>query len=309
MMEPIGRAFRKYMNNPEISQRYKAMIAMIMEDGDVQHFFQEHQDKLTHEIVDKSYSKLYEYVQEKEKIKAGKEAQNPGYEPHLALNAGYIDVVYTPTAETLAKVKEKELRSRIHSMSMPKDVRNATFKDFVQSNERMSAILESLNFIDQYNENPKAHHQALYFVGPFGVGKSYLLGAIAHELALTGHVTTLMHYPTFTMEMKQAIQSNTVNEKIDAVKKTEVLMLDDIGAEANSTWIRDEVLGVILQYRMQEDLPTFFSSNFTLNELEEHFRMGNRGDDEPIKAKRLMERIRFLAREVAIKGKNRRFES
>ncbi|MPN64343.1 Primosomal protein DnaI [bioreactor metagenome] len=110
------------------------------------------------------------------------------------------------------------------------------------------------------------------------------------------------------MEMKQAIQSNTVNEKIDAVKKAEILMLDDIGAEANSTWIRDEVLGVILQYRMQEDLPTFFSSNFTMQQLEEHLRMGNRGDDEPMKAKRLMERIRFLSREVPMTGKNRRFE-
>jgi len=308
-MESIGRAFKKYMNNPEINERYKAMIELVMDDGDVQQFLQEHRENLTQEIIEKSYSKLYEYMQEKEKIKAGKASQNPGYEPHLALNAGYIAVVYTPTAATLAKVKERELKSRIHSMSMPKDVRNATFKDFAQSNERMSAILESLNFIDQYNENPKEHHQALYLYGPFGVGKSYLLGAMAHELALAGHVTTLMHYPTFTMEMKQAIQNNTVNEKIDAVKKTEILMLDDIGAEANSTWIRDEVLGVILQYRMQEDLPTFFSSNFTLNELEEHFRMGNRGDDEPIKAKRLMERIRFLAREVAMQGKNRRFES
>ena len=99
-----------------------------------------------------------------------------------------------------------------------------------------------------------------------------------------------------------------VNEKIDAVKKAEILMLDDIGAEANSTWIRDEVLGVILQYRMQEDLPTFFSSNFTMQQLEEHLRMGNRGEDEPMKAKRLMERIRFLSREVPMTGKNRRFE-
>jgi primosomal protein DnaI len=37
-------------------------------------------------------------------------------------------------------------------------------------------------------------------------------------------------------------------------------------------------------------------------------RMGNRGDDEPMKAKRLMERIRFLSREVPMTGKNRRFE-
>ena len=53
----------------------------------------------------------------------------------------------------------------------------------------------------------------------------------------------------------------------DEVKKTEVLVLDDIGAESNNDWIRDNILQVILQYRMQENLPTFFTSNLTMLEL------------------------------------------
>ena len=108
--------------------------------------------------------------------------------------------------------------------------------------------------------------------------------------------------------MKAAIADNSVMDKLDIIKKSEVLMLDDIGADINSTWVRDEVLGVILQYRMQEELPTFFSSNLNFQELEEHFRVGNRGEDEPVKAKRLMERVRYLSKEVHMTGKNRRLE-
>lgn len=37
----------------------------------------------------------------------------------------------------------------------------------------------------------------------------------------------------------------------------DVLLIDDIGAENNSPWSRDEVLGTILQYRMDSDLTTF----------------------------------------------------
>ena len=37
-----------------------------------------------------------------------------------------------------------------------------------------------------------------------------------------------------------------------------VLILDDIGSEMNTQWVRDEVLGPILQFRMLEELPTFF---------------------------------------------------
>jgi hypothetical protein len=84
-------------------------------------------------------------------------------------------------------------------------------------------------------------------------------------------------------------------------------MLDDIGAEYATSWIRDDVLGVILQYRMQNELPTLFSSNFDMKRLEnEHFRFNQHNDDEQLKAKRIMERVRFLADEIEVTGKNRR---
>ena len=59
--------------------------------------------------------------------------------------------------------------------------------------------------------------------------------------------------------------------------------------------------------RMQEELPTFFSSNIALDDLEEFYLTQNtRGELEPLKAKRIMERIRFLVDEVVINGENRR---
>ena len=57
---------------------------------------------------------------------------------------------------------------------------------------------------------------------------------------------------------------------------------------------------------MQMELPTFFSSNFTMDELEKHLAVDVKGDQEPLKAKRIMERIRFLSREVTVVGDNLR---
>ncbi len=73
----------------------------------------------------------------------------------------------------------------------------------------------------------------------------------------------MVHFPTFAVKMKSAISSNTTDQLRDQVKSAPVLMLDDIGADTLSPWLRDEVLGVILEYRMQEELPTFFSSNLS----------------------------------------------
>ncbi len=92
---------------------------------------------------------------------------------------------------------------------------------------------------------------------------------------------------------------------LDQVKKAEILILDDIGAEQMSPWVRDEVLQVILQHRMQEILPTFFTSNFNYEDLERHFATSRNGD-ETWQAKRVMERIKFLAKEVRLEGENRR---
>jgi len=39
---------------------------------------------------------------------------------------------------------------------------------------------------------------------------------------------------------------------------------------------------------------------------EEHLAVNQKGDIEQLKAKRIMERIRFLAKEVTLTGENRR---
>ena len=116
-----------------------------------------------------------------------------------------------------------------------------------------------------------------------------------------------VHFPSFAVEIKGSIGKNQTNEYIDNLKKAQVLMIDDIGADSLSSWLRDDVLGVILQYRMQEELPTFFSSNLSLEQLEQQYlTVNNRGEAEPLKAKRIMERIKFLADEYHVVGKNRR---
>lgn len=83
-------------------------------------------------------------------------------------------------------------------------------------------------------------------------------------------------------------------------------MLDDLGAESVTSWMRDDVLGTILQFRMLENLPTFFSSNLNFKELEHHLTYTQRGEKEELKAARVMERIKSLATPVEITGDNRR---
>ena len=92
-------------------------------------------------------------------------------------------------------------------------------------------------------------------------------------------------------------------DKMDWYCKVEVLMLDDLGAEKVTDWVRDEVLGPLLQYRMSQGKTTFFTSNLTIEELEEHFSLTKSSED---RARRLIERIKYLTVDMELVSESRR---
>ena len=82
-------------------------------------------------------------------------------------------------------------------------------------------------------------------------------------------------------------------------------MLDDIGGESNSDFIRDEVLGAVLQTRMCNNALTFMSSNLNPKLLLDHLSSGSK-DVDRVKGSRVFERINTLMEFVELKDKNYR---
>ena len=278
----------------------------IFEDEDVKAFLEQHKEELTPEAIRKGMSALLEFRMERDARKNHKEVKAPGLEPCLEVHNGFILVNYKRTEEAIREERERKRKRLIHSINMPKNIAEARFSDTALTPERQDVIGELLKFINSYKPNSTEYQKGLYLAGPFGVGKTYMMGALANELSENGIETTLVNVPTYSAEIKQAIATNTVEAKLVSIKNTPILVLDDIGAEMNSAWFRDEVLMVILQHRMLQELPTFFTSNFTIDQLEAHFAHSNKGDQELLKAKRLIERIRFLAKEYFVDGQNHR---
>lgn len=304
-MEDLSRNLSEIMNRRHLNQRFDDLMTQVRQDPEVQQFLQVHQAELAPDALTRSAAKLYEFVQERQKLQRHETTLAPGYEPQLIVNQHYVDVTYVPTEKLVAQRQAAALKNRVQAISMPKNIRSARLDQFYPEN-RVTALRLAADFVQAYVQKPKSFHQGLYLYGSFGVGKTYLLGAIANELATYGFQSTLVHFPSFTVEMKGAIGENNLTEKLAAIKQAPILMLDDIGADSISSWSRDDILGVILQYRMQEELATFFSSNFSMQQLEQEHLTVTRGASEPLKAKRIMERIRFLSQEVKLVGRNRR---
>ncbi|XIF20339.1 MAG: primosomal protein DnaI [Acetilactobacillus jinshanensis] len=288
---------------------YRELMQKVYNDPDVKAFVKKHRDEISRDDLIRSAPKLHEYVQEKNKINRGEPSLMPGYVPRLVLNDHSINITYQPTEQMAELKRQQALHDRVHSVALPKQDRDASLTNFdSHSDASRSVILEAaIKFVAEYENHPDDYHKGMYIYGRWGVGKTYLLAALANRLAKDGVETTLVHFPTFAVEMKASIQNNTVAQKIRSIEQSPILMLDDIGANVMSAWIRDDIFSVILEYRMQNELPTFFSSNFSMNEFaKNHLSYDTRGDQDPLKAQRIMERVRFLANEYQMIGKNRR---
>ncbi|HEL1716756.1 primosomal protein DnaI [Streptococcus suis] len=281
---------------------YQQLYQEIVSDPEVAAFIKK--EGLTQQEITLSISKFLEYISQRDLfVKQDESYIAKGYQPVLVMNEGYADVSYLETEELVEYRRLEAIKNRIQLINMPASLKNVTVADIDKSDEnRVEVMLAIADFVKRFEEKPKG----LYIYGNFGIGKSYLMAYLANLLSKTYlQSTTMLHYPTFVVDIKNAIKDGSVKERIDEIKMAQVLVLDDIGAEQHSPWVRDDVLQVILQYRMQENLPTFFTSNFSFDDLERHFASGKSGD-ETWQAKRVMERIRYLARDLHLKGNNRR---
>lgn len=184
-----------------------------------------------------------------------------------------------------------------------KEVRNAKMKDiYTDDKKRKELIKWVINFIKDYKEGKS--YKGLYLSGNFGSGKSYIVSAMINELIKDGYKGALIYYPEFLRNLKSSFGKD-FEEKFEFAKKVDLLLLDDIGAENISSWSRDEILGPIIQYRMDEKLPTFFTSNLSIEELEVHLSESKDKIDK-IKAKRIIERIKFITDDLTLISENKR---
>ena len=214
-----------------------------------------------------------------------------------------INFEYVACDREINKLKKDKYLSNISSFEMPKSIVEASFKNIYKDDKLRLPILKYFKeFMANYKKEDKP--KGLYLHGSFGSGKTYLIAALFNEMAHKEVQSVLVYYPEFLRNLKSSFNTD-YEEKFETIKKAPLLLLDDIGAENETTWSRDEILSPILQYRMEENLPTFFTSNLNLDELEKFFSITSQGIDS-IKARRIIERIKQLTIDEELISKNRR---
>ena len=223
--------------------------------------------------------------------------------------------VYYPTIKdeklefnyVACKYKKKDIKQKEEIKSkffeMPYHIKMAKMSN-IEINSTRAKIIKWINkFYDDFKSGKQT--KGLYLSGSFGSGKTYILSALLNELSKLNYSCIIVYYPELLRSIKESFNSDDYNERINEIKKCDLLLLDDIGAETTTPWNRDEILGTILQYRMDNKKATFFTSNLNIKELENHFITSNK-DEEVIKARRIIERVKYLTDELELIGENKR---
>ncbi|CAG7647320.1 primosomal protein DnaI [Paenibacillus allorhizosphaerae] len=208
----------------------------------------------------------------------------------------------------LAKATQDAVRSRIRSFYVDERALSQGYSSLEildKDPEREEAVGQVIDYIFKMREDG-LQKNGLYLAGQFGTGKTFLMCYMLYELAKDGYTGAIVYMPDFVEDLKSMFDEPLkLKETIDVLKETDLLVFDDIGAENLSPWLRDHVMGAILNYRMNRK-PTFFTSNHDLDALEKHFSFTSKDGDEDYKGRRIMDRIRPFVETVSVNGHNKR---
>ena len=220
---------------------------------------------------------------------------NKGYVTRPIIENSKLYFVY----DECSCMKDIHVKNNVELFSVSKNLKDANMKSIYTDDKKRKKIIQAIKeFYDNYGNKQKA----IYLYGTFGSGKTYILSALLNKLAEKNIKSIIIHVPELMRSIKESFNDSSYKDKMEALMNVEILLLDDIGAEYLTEWARDEILEPILNYRMENNLATFFTSNYSIDELEKHFSLGSNS----LRARRILDRIKTLAKEVDLISESRR---
>lgn len=278
------------------------IIDEVVEDEVLRDFFI--QNDVDTNYIERHLSTLYNFKVEKDRCEGcmGTDQCRQdvfGHEPVLMMDNNVVKTYYQECAFFINHKRNDYQKEHVDALYMPKMIYEASFEDFDFTRGENRPIIHNklTSFVAKYLKGEPV--QGLYLYGAYQKGKTYSLAALANELSKRGVHVIIAYYPDLVREFKSRINDNSVEMMIAKLKYVDVLMFDDIGGESQSPWIRDEILGPILQHRLLDEKPTFFSSNVSQKDLTNLMVFNNQSADK-MKAARIEARIKSLSEEIKL---------
>lgn len=249
-MESIAEAMDKVIDR----EKYAEVTSRILENAEIKAFIEE--NSMQEREIMKSMPKFNEYLRYNEQFK--------DFSKKLVLNAGYAEVVYKETDESISRKKAHSAINRLKAKSLLLDetIKTATFENFnIETDEEKQAFEFAKNLAEFYKNGGQGNS---FMSGPAGSGKSHLSMAILKSYLEIGEKTALfVSYSHVVRLIKDSFNNRdsvyTQNNIMSLLTNVDLLVMDDIGSENNSDF-SEELLTDVLDGRIRTIITTNLSS-------------------------------------------------
>ena len=249
-MESIADAMDKVIDR----DKYAEVTSRILGNVEIKAFIEE--NSMQEREVMKSMPKFNEYLKDNEQFK--------DFSKKLVLNAGYAEVVYKETDESISRKKAHSAINRLKAKSLLLDetIKTATFENFnIETDEERQAFDFAKNLAEFYKNGGQGNS---FMSGPAGSGKSHLSMAILKSYLESGEKTALfVSYSHVVRLIKDSFNNRdsvyTQNNIMGLLTNVDLLVMDDIGSENNSDF-SEELLNDVLDGRISTIITTNLSS-------------------------------------------------
>lgn len=167
--------------------------------------------------------------------------------------------------------KQREAERLLGESGLGKRFAARRFETFNVTPATKQAYEACVSFCDNFAEDSRG----IRLVGSYGCGKTHLTAAIIHRLAEQGIGGVFVVVPELLRAIRKGYNSpdEDADKLVSLTEEAPLLVLDDLGAEKPSEWVREQ-LYVIINRRYENMLPTIVTTNCSTQELVD--RVGQR---------------------------------
>ena len=280
------------------------ILKKALEDAEVKMLVE--QNNISADILERDFLSVCSFMMNKKKC-AGCNSLSEcrqemiGQMPKILFN-GNVYYDFIPCPYLRKQMDKNEKIANLITLACNLDNVDATSL-FNDKPARKTIYAKMMNIFNKAMNNEAV--KGVYLHGPYGCGKSYIMACFANKFAESGKKVVFAFFPDLIRQIKSSISTGGLEEAVEILKDADVLFLDDFGGETTTAFIRDEVLGAVLQERMENSKLTFMTSNLDQISLHNHLAETAKDIDE-LRASRIEERIRVLMEFVELNDTNYR---
>lgn len=162
------------------------------------------------------------------------------------------------------------IEQRKQEAKVPSRFQEASFANFVVTPSTRRAV----DVCRQYAETlERGEGRGLFIAGDVGTGKTHLAVAVLFRVIERGFEGRFLVVPEWLHRLRRSFDDGTGSHLWEVMEHPGLLVLDDIGTEKPSEWVEEQMF-LLVNHRYQHRLPTVYTSNLGLDELQE--RLGAR---------------------------------